>query len=335
MKKNAIPTKVRSNPGELDQRALEVAARSLPRQSSGSEARLAQASSLQPLDEREPDLAGFGGDHDVVDLPPSPQPESGTQRAEHCPSRITLYVTEQGALIRVRGDRLRVDWEGQSIAAIPFARVRQIVCVGRIGMTTPLLHRAVAGGVDVIILTSRGRYVGRLSNSLGSNIARRKMQYSVSDNPSRALGIATQIVGGKIANMRVVLLRTSRGRRPKKAPQEVLKIEEKAIKQLERAARGTPDATSHAALMGMEGAASRSYFRWWALRSDLDWHFEGRKRRPPPDPINALLSYGYALLLPDSISACQVAGLDPDVGMLHADRWGRPSLALDLALPLI
>jgi CRISP-associated protein Cas1 len=90
-----------------------------------------------------------------------------------------------------------------------------------------------------------------------------------------------------------------------------------------------PDATAIEEIMGHEGMASREYFRAWGGLLG-DWQFTERQRRPPPDPVNAMLSFGYTLLILEAVAALSAAGLDPAVGFLHQARWGRPSLALDI-----
>lgn len=90
------------------------------------------------------------------------------------------------------------------------------------------------------------------------------------------------------------------------------------------------DATSIEEIMGHEGAATREYFSAWRDYLPRDWGFTARQRRPPPDPVNAMLSFGYTLLASEAVAALGAAGLDPAVGFLHQARWGRPNLALDL-----
>jgi CRISPR-associated protein Cas1 len=129
-------------------------------------------------------------------------------------------------------------------------------------------------------------------------------------------------VDGKIANMRVGLLRADR-----RAPDP---IRADIAVTLEITRLVLADAASLAEIMGHEGMATREYFRGWRLVLESQWGFTSRQRRPPPDPVNAMLSFGYTLLLHEAVAALEVAGLDPAVGFLHQARWGRPNLALDL-----
>jgi CRISPR-associated protein Cas1 len=102
------------------------------------------------------------------------------------------------------------------------------------------------------------------------------------------------------------------------------------LDRFDRTRQNLEAASTPLEVMGLEGTAARGYWSWWADTFEADWRFRGRRRRPPPDPINAMLSYGYTLLVSESVAACEIAGLDPDSGFLHSERWGRPSLALDL-----
>lgn len=242
------------------------------------------------------------------------------------PRRITLYAMGAGGVARVRAGRLRIDRDGATVSAIPLSRVRQLVLGARMGVTTPLLHQAVQTGVDVVLVTEHGGYVGRFSRRRGGDVQIRRAQYRVAEDPDRSLRLAAIFVAGKIANIRVGILRDLRRRgKDGNADQHT-----SVARQLERWTQRALDAYSTAALMGIEGTAARLYFQWLADELDPRWQFTGRNRRPPRDPINAMLSFGYTLLTAEAVAACEVAGLDPDLGFLHSPRWGRPSLALDL-----
>jgi CRISPR-associated protein Cas1 len=150
----------------------------------------------------------------------------------------------------------------------------------------------------------------------------RRAQYRAADDERLVRERARTFVDGKIANMRVSLLRASR-RVPDPAVTGI--AETLAISRLVLG-----DATSYDQILGYEGSATREYFRAWRQLISDNWGFTARERRPPPDPVNAMLSFGYSLLTQESIAALETAGLDAAVGFLHRARWGRPSLALDL-----
>lgn len=243
------------------------------------------------------------------------------------PRRIVIYANGPGGVLRLRGDRVRVDRDGQSVAGAPLSRVRQIVVGGRVGITTPLLQRASQLGVDVVLTNATGGYVGRFSRRRGGDVRIRQQQFRAADDSERSLALAAGFVAGKIRNMRVAALRELRrsGRALEDGGWPAAYAEE-----LDRIAAHAAAAASTAVLMGLEGVASRRYFDWMERILAPEWEFNGRNRRPPLDPVNAMLSYGYTLLAAELVSACEIAGLDPDLGYLHSPRWGRPSLGLDL-----
>ena len=238
------------------------------------------------------------------------------------PVETVVYVDRPGSLIRSRGDRIVVEHQGQALFRLNFKRIRQVVCVGQVGMTTPFLHRALRDGIDVILLDEHGGPGGRLRSLACTDANVRRAQYRVADDEHAARELARRFVDGKIANMRIALLRAGR-RVPDQAVTSA--AETLAITRLV-----LTDAVSYDQILGHEGTASREYFRAWRQIIAETWGFTARVRRPPPDPVNAMLSFGYTLLVQEAIAALETAGLDSAVGYLHRGRWGRPCLALDL-----
>jgi CRISP-associated protein Cas1 len=238
------------------------------------------------------------------------------------PTETVVYVDRPGSLIRSRGDRITVEYHGEALFRLNFKRVRQVVCVGQIGVTTPFLHRALRDGIDVFFLDEHGGPGGRLASLACHDATARRAQYRTADDERLTRELARTFVDGKIANMRVSLLRASR-RVPDPAVTSI--AETLAISRLVLG-----DAASYDQVLGHEGTASREYFRAWRQLIGDSWGFTARERRPPPDPVNAMLSFGYSLLVQESIAALEISGLDAAVGFLHRARWGRPSLALDL-----
>ncbi len=245
----------------------------------------------------------------------------GVEPLSH-PLETVVYVDRQGSLLRSRGDRLVVEHQDKVVFKLNLRRIRQVVCLGRVGMTTAFLHQALDRGIDVALLTEHGAPGGRLASLATSDPTARRAQYRAADDPHRALELARSFVDGKIGNMRVALLRADR-REPDPVRADVAAT-------LEVARLVLADAASMEEVMGHEGMATREYFRGWRLVLDQAWGFASRQRRPPPDPVNAMLSFGYTLLLHEAVAALELAGLDPAVGVLHQARWGRPNLALDL-----
>ncbi|MDB4872933.1 MAG: cas1 [Gemmatimonadales bacterium] len=238
------------------------------------------------------------------------------------PQRTTVYVATEGALLRVKGDRLRVEAGEELLANIHLNRVRQVVCQGRVGVTSTLLHRFAEQRLDLVWLHDDGAYAARLAPLTGGDATRRLWQYAVVSDPGAALRVARPIVAGKIANMRSGLLRAARSQ---DHPDIAAHADRLAAARL-----SALDTDSPTSLLGHEGTATRDYFAGLALTLGPEWEFTSRQRRPPPDPVNAMLSFAYTLLLAEAVSACEVAGLDPHLGVLHTPRDDRPSLALDL-----
>jgi CRISP-associated protein Cas1 len=177
--------------------------------------------------------------------------------------------------------------------------------------------------IHLTYLTEYGRYIGRIEPAFSKNSLLRRAQYAAAFDEHRTLILAQGFVAGKLANLRVTLLRAARNTEGLDVGAEV-----EAIRRAERRAERAENLD---ALRGHEGEGSAAYFSAFARLLKADgFSFSKRVRRPPTDPVNALLSFGYALLANDVHAAVQTLGFDPYCGYLHADRYGRPSLALDL-----
>ena len=233
-----------------------------------------------------------------------------------------LYLIEQGAKLQHDGRRLIVSKNDQELASTPLAHVSEIVILGNVGVTTPTMKLLLAENIDVVFLTLDGDYCGRLIGAATPHVVLRRQQYRCQENATFALTMAQRIVSGKLANLRVLLQRHNRERNDA--------VITSAIDALHHALERVPRTTTLNALNGVEGAATAAYFGAWKRLLKGDWKFEKRIRRPPTDPINVLLSFGYTLLAHAAQSAVQAVGLDPYAGFLHAVEYNRPSLALDL-----
>lgn len=234
----------------------------------------------------------------------------------------TIYVNEQGGLLRSRGSRLRLERRNELVFSIAFSRVRQVVIFGRVGMTTPFLQQVLVRGIDLVLLSDHGSYYGRVQSSTAANPFVRQRQHDAVGDPARSLDLAQRVVRGKIVNLRAGLLRARR----RKDMTGLLEL----IERLDRARAKVGETTSTGALMGVEGSATREYFAGLGQVVGELWAFTARRRRPPPDPLNSMLSFGYSLLIQEVVAAIEAAGLDPYAGFLHQARVGRPGLALDL-----
>lgn len=242
----------------------------------------------------------------------------------------TLYVTLPDAFLRLDNNTLRVEVERESRLQVPLHHLTSVVCLGNVGFTTPLAHRLAEAGIALVLLDANGRFKARLEGPVAGNILLRQAQHAKAADPAFALDTARACVAGKIKNARQVLLR---GARESKQADEAAQLA-RGADDLAAALRGLPQAATLDEVRGVEGDAARRYFERLPLlvRPDAreDFRMDGRTRRPPRDRFNALLSFLYSMWMNDCRSACEAAGLDPQLGFLHAVRPGRAALALDL-----
>lgn len=239
-----------------------------------------------------------------------------------------LYVIQQGAKLRIENRRLQVELEGEVVDSTPLAHLSQVVLFGNISITTPAMGALMDQGVEVVFLTQDGAYRGRLVGSLTPHVPLRRAQYSRLAEPNFVLAMAKGFVEAKLRHQRTLLLRHKRD--PKRLPQGNDADIGAASEQIRQAIEAIPRRTTLSALLGLEGSATAAYFRGLRQLFDPSWKFTDRNRRPPRDPVNVLLSFGYTLLLQLASSAIQAVGLDPYAGFLHEVAYNRPALGLDL-----
>jgi len=242
----------------------------------------------------------------------------------------TLYVTTEGASLRKDGENVVAEVEGEERGRVPLHMLGAVVVFGGIFVTPPLMGALARAGITLVLLDRQGRFEARVEGPVSGNVLLRRAQYQASDQPDE---IVRSIVSAKIANQRAVLQRALRDHGEEMPPARKAAVET-TIERMERILRRVAMTNEGAdALRGAEGEAAYGYFAVFGdlVRSpDAEIVFRGRSRRPPLDPVNALLSFLYTLLTHDCRSAAESVGLDPAVGFLHRDRPGRPSLALDL-----
>lgn len=241
----------------------------------------------------------------------------------------TLYVTSEGAHLRKDGETVAVDVDGATRARTPVHLLGQIVCLGQVSVSPAALGFALESGISVSFLSYAGRLLGRVEGPQTGNVLLRRAQHAATADPALALTVARPMVAAKLANQRAVLRRHLRDHAGSPGAEAV----EAAQVRLLYAARLALAAPDLDALRGQEGDGAALY--WGVFPSLLREPamaaaFTGRNRRPPLDPVNAVLSFLYALLGADARAACEVHGLDPQMGFLHRDQPGRMSLALDL-----
>ncbi|MDE3091368.1 MAG: CRISPR-associated endonuclease Cas1, partial [Chloroflexota bacterium] len=187
--------------------------------------------------------------------------------------------------------------------------------------TTPAIAYLLERGIALVFLNSHGQLRGRLVGAAARNLELRHRQYRCAEDPAFCLAVSRAIVRGKLENYGVLTRRMRRGRDDQCAA---------AVAEIEKQMTAAPGALDLDSLRGIEGAGTKAYFD--VLRGGLQHElgFVKRVRRPPTDPVNALLSLGYTLLGENLFAALEIVGLDPYDGFYHADKYGRPALALDL-----
>lgn len=242
----------------------------------------------------------------------------------------TLYVTTPESYVHLDNNTVRLDIEHQTKLRVPLHHLGAVVCFGHVSVSLPLMHRLAEEGVALVLLDANGRFKARLEGPVSGNVLLRQAQHRAADDTAFALRLARNCIAGKLRNCRQVLLR---GARESKVEDDAA-ILGRAADDLAAALRALPTAGDLDTLRGVEGEAARQYFAALnhlvrPVARDI-FRMDGRSRRPPRDRVNALLSFLYSLLMNDCRSAIEAAGLDPQVGFLHALRPGRAALALDL-----
>ena len=240
----------------------------------------------------------------------------------------TLFVQTQGAYLRLDHETLKLEVERKVELQAPLHHLGGMVLFGNVLVSPFLLHRFASDGRSVVWLSATGKFKARLAGPTSGNVLLRRAQYEALNDPDRSCGIARSIVAGKVRNTRSVVQRAAREAEPEDRTvlEETSRELGAVLKTLGRS-YGLPE------VRGLEGQAGRAYFDTLSrmVRADREeYAFNGRNRRPPRDRMNALLSFVYALVLSECVSACEGVGLDPQFGYLHALRPGRPSLGLDL-----
>lgn len=242
----------------------------------------------------------------------------------------TVYVTTEGASLRKDGENFVAEVDNEERARVPLHMLASVVAFGSIYVSPSLMAACAAAGISMVLLDRNGRFQARLEGPTTGNVLLRRAQYRASDMPE---DIVRSIVIGKVANQRSVLMRALRdyGDDLDASSTATIAAVVERLAYILRRAELADDGIDR--LRGSEGEAANLYFSVFDMlirTPDAEMRWKGRSRRPPLDPVNALLSFLYTLLTHDCRSACESVGLDPSVGFLHRDRPGRPSLALDL-----
>lgn len=242
------------------------------------------------------------------------------------PGTHPLIAQEPGARVRLSGERLLVERNRETVAAARLEETSQVVLMGGAGISSAALNDCCRRGIPVLHMSGTGWFYGVTHGLPHKNVEIRIEQFAAARDPDRALPVARRLIAAKILNSRVLLRRNGH------APASDLR-------QLKALAADAGHAPNSETLLGLEGAAGRLYFAHFstllkgAAAAGAAFDFETRNRHPPKDPINALLSFAYALLVKDWMVTLHAVGLDPMMGLYHQPRYGKPALALDLMEP--
>lgn len=248
-------------------------------------------------------------DHDPIP-PPRPARDDGE----------LLVVQRAGAQVGQRGGEFVVTVQGEVQRKLPIHQTRAIYLYGAVQLTAQAVESCLELGVDVAYFAASGRFLGLLRGLPASGADARLGQARLFGEPFFALKLARECIRAKISNQRTMLMRNG-------------EVPDRVLRRLAEARDAADEARDIPALLGCEGFAASLYFEQFASMlkgSDWKFDFQGRNRRPPRDPINALLSLGYSILAKELAGVCHSVGLDPFIGFLHQPRYGRPALALDL-----
>jgi CRISPR-associated protein Cas1 len=242
---------------------------------------------------------------------------------------LPLYVQARGAKVAKRGETLEISIEDKPVQTVRLVDVSQLVLMGQIYVTTPTLHELMSREVPISWHSFGGWFIGHSVGTGHKNVEIRTAQYRASFDAQVCLRLAKGLVAAKIHNQRTLL------RRNWKSESDAATV----IDGFQQDLRSVQRAQSIPELLGAEGQAAARYFRHFACmisRNDTGtahFDFEKRNRRPPTDPVNALLSYGYSLLVRSWTTALTAVGFDAYRGVYHQPRYGRPALSLDMMEP--
>ena len=270
----------------------------------------------------------------------------------------TLYLTEDYALVRRDSEDCllvripeRKGKNGTTPAParkerIPLVKIDDVVVMGEVTMTASALHLLLDRNIEITFLTHFGKFKGQLTPPFSKNAALRMAQHRAHVDMSKRSELARRFVTGKLSNQRTMLQRYNRRQTDDEitASIEQIAVMLNVLETLPMNANtvqvGQPLAsgdnriagTALETIIGIEGAGSAAYFQCFGklIVDQQQWPFDQRTRRPPTDPVNSLLSFGYSMLTNQVASAIQTVGLDHYIGYLHSSFYGRPALALDL-----
>jgi CRISPR-associated protein Cas1 len=234
---------------------------------------------------------------------------------------LPMYVREQGAYVGKDGERLHVKHRESKLVSVPLIHVSQLSLFGNVQISSQALREVIDRGIPICHFTYGGWLQAMTIGDHHKNIALRIAQFATATDPKKSLHLAKGFIAAKIKNCRTMLRRHAADEH------------QRDLDQLAEWTEKVSRAISAETLLGLEGMAAKTYFAGFAriLKGGSSFDLTGRNRRPPRDPVNALLSFVYGLLVKELVIAIRAVGFDPLLGFFHTPRYGRPSLALDLA----
>lgn len=235
---------------------------------------------------------------------------------------MIVYIKSQGARIIKEGRHLLVKKGDATCNTLFTWKLSQIVIFGNVEITHRAMAQLMRNEIDTVFLTQNGRYLGRIASPEARNVFLHKRQYDLLGDSAFGVRMARAIVAGKLSNMATVLMRLKRTRNDAFCGQKA--------NEIQGLMQPLADAATIDSIRGYEGRASAIYFSAFPRGFIENMGFTRRVRRPPTDPVNAILSLLYTFLMNRVYAACRVASLDPYPGALHSPDYGRYSLVLDL-----
>ncbi|MDB5387910.1 MAG: CRISPR-associated protein Cas1, partial [Planctomycetaceae bacterium] len=237
------------------------------------------------------------------------------------PEALPFYVQEQGAYVGKDGDRIVAKYKDEKLASTPLIDVSQVSLFGNVQMSAQILREVTSRGIPICHFSYGGWFHALTSSLIHKNVELRQAQFAIAAEPIRSLSLARGFILAKMKNCRTLLRRHATDQHRGE------------LDQLADYIRKAEQAASAETLLGLEGTAARLYFQGFArlLKGGPAFNLNGRNRRPPTDPVNALLSFLYSLLAKELTITLHAVGFDPMLGFFHRPQYGRPSLALDLA----
>ncbi len=241
----------------------------------------------------------------------------------------TLFITSEDAFLSLVGETVRVEIPQKEPVQFPLHTLESILCFSYKGATPALMGECAKRGINLVFYTPFGRFLCRTQGESRGNVLLRKQQYRVSDQEDLSCQISRNFILGKVFNCRWSIDRTLRDHELRVDAEKCQNV----IQYLKNGMKKIRSETDLNSLRGLEGECASVYFSAFGemiLNQKDDFAFHGRNKRPPLDPVNAMLSFGYSMLANDCAAALEGVGLDAYVGFMHRDRPGRESLALDL-----